>query len=75
MAVDALVPALSDESKLARALAARALGRIASDRAKPALLKLAAREKEEVVRTEAAAALKSIDDPLNMKMDVGALPD
>lgn len=75
MAVDALVPALSDESKLARALAARALGRIASDRAKPALLKLAASEKEEVVRTEAAAALKSIDDPLNMKMDVGALPD
>ncbi|MBI2787126.1 MAG: HEAT repeat domain-containing protein [Elusimicrobia bacterium] len=74
-AVDALVPALSDESKLARALAARALGRIASDRAKPALLKLAASEKEEVVRKEAAAALKSIDDPLNMKMDAGALPD
>ena len=74
-AVDALLPALSDESKLARALAARALGRIGSDRAKPALLRLAASEKEEIVRKEAAAAVKSIDDPLNMKMDVGALPD
>ncbi|MBI5246566.1 MAG: HEAT repeat domain-containing protein [Elusimicrobia bacterium] len=74
-AVDPLLPALSDPSALIRALSARALGRIGSDRAKPALVKLAASEKEEVVRKEAAAALKAVDDPMNMKMDVGSMPD
>lgn len=74
-AVDALLPALADKSKLSRALAARALGRIGSDRAKPALMKLAETEQEEIVRKEAAAALAAINDPLNMKMDVGELPE
>lgn len=69
-AVEPVAAKLTDQEALLRALAARALGRIGSERAKPALEKLLVVEKQALVRQEAEAALKRIDDPMSMKMDV-----
>ena len=69
-AVNALVELVFDSNPLLRAAAARSLGTIGSDRTKPVLKELLAVEKDARVRAQAEEALKKIDDPMSLKMDV-----
>jgi hypothetical protein len=69
-AVNGLVELLTDPSPLLRMVAARALGLIGSDRARPGLKELLAVEKDPRARAEASDALKRIEDPMSLKLDV-----
>lgn len=63
VAEDALIQALNDGSPLVRAMAARALGERSAQRARPSLSSLAARDSDQVVRTEANRALERLVPP------------
>jgi HEAT repeat protein len=69
-AVKPLIERLADQNPVVRAVSARSLGRLGSPRAKLSLQKRLDIEKVPVVRGQIEIALKKLDDPMNIKLDV-----